>query len=114
METYKDHITLTPDVNDERLQTLRRLFPDWFTQEGKLDINEVKKAQAHKIQAKQSVTSFAGLASRLPSAMPSRPRVPPCTMTQHAASMPTKRKTSSLRAKTSKCSRFSSRAIARR
>ncbi len=44
METYKDHITLTPDVNDERLQTLRRLFPDWFTQEGKLDINEVKKA----------------------------------------------------------------------
>lgn len=44
METYKDHITITPDLNDERLQTLRKLFPDWFTQEGKIDINEVKKA----------------------------------------------------------------------
>ena len=44
METYKDHITITPDLNDERLQTLHKLFPDWFTQEGMLDINEVKKA----------------------------------------------------------------------
>ena len=44
METYKDHITLTPDMNEERLKTLRELFPDWFTQEGHLDINEVKKA----------------------------------------------------------------------
>lgn len=43
MDTYKDHITLTPDGNAERLETLRRLFPDWFTQEGRLDINEVKK-----------------------------------------------------------------------
>lgn len=23
METYKDHITLTPDMNEERLNTLR-------------------------------------------------------------------------------------------
>ncbi len=44
METYKDHITLTPDMNAERLNTLRELFPDWFTQEGYLDVNEVKKA----------------------------------------------------------------------
>ncbi|MBP7856717.1 MAG: site-specific DNA-methyltransferase [Prevotella sp.] len=44
METYKDHITLSPDLNEERLQTLRKLFPDWFTQKGRLDINEVKKA----------------------------------------------------------------------
>ncbi len=44
METYKDHITLSPDMNEERLNTLRELFPDWFTQEGRLDINEVKKA----------------------------------------------------------------------
>ena len=44
METYKDHITFSPDLNEERLQTLRKLFPDWFTQEGRLDINEVKKA----------------------------------------------------------------------
>ena len=44
METYKDHITLSPDMNEERLNTLRELFPDWFTQEGFRDINEVKKA----------------------------------------------------------------------
>lgn len=31
-------------MNAERLETLRKLFPDWFTQEGQLDINEVKKA----------------------------------------------------------------------
>ena len=43
METYKDHITLSPDMNEERLNTLRELFPDWFTQEGHLDINEIKK-----------------------------------------------------------------------
>lgn len=43
METYKDHIIQSPDMNSERLETLRNLFPDWFTQEGKLDINEVKK-----------------------------------------------------------------------
>jgi len=30
METYKDHITLSPDMNEERLNTLRELFPDWF------------------------------------------------------------------------------------
>lgn len=44
MATYKDHITLSPDMNEERLTKLRELFPDWFTQEGYLDINEVKKA----------------------------------------------------------------------
>ena len=44
METYKDHITMSPDLNAERLETLRQLFPDWFTQEGHLDVNEVKKA----------------------------------------------------------------------
>ena len=44
METYREHITMSPDMNAERLETLRQLFPDWFTQEGRLDINEVKKA----------------------------------------------------------------------
>lgn len=44
METYKDHIIQSPDINAERLETLRKMFPDWFTQEGKLDINEIKKA----------------------------------------------------------------------
>lgn len=46
METYKDHIIQSPDINAERLETLRKMFPDWFTQEGKLDLNEVKKAVA--------------------------------------------------------------------
>ena len=44
METYKDHIIQSPDLNAERLEMLRQMFPDWFTQEGQLDINEVKKA----------------------------------------------------------------------
>ena len=44
METYRDHIIQSPDLNAERLETLRKMFPDWFTQEGTLDINEVKKA----------------------------------------------------------------------
>lgn len=44
MGTYKDHVIQSPDINAERLETLRNMFPDWFTQEGKLDINEVKKA----------------------------------------------------------------------
>ena len=44
METYKDHIIQSPDINAERLEKLRQMFPDWFTQEGQLDINEVKKA----------------------------------------------------------------------
>lgn len=44
METYKDHTIQSPDLNAERLETLRTMFPDWFTQEGKLDICEVKKA----------------------------------------------------------------------
>lgn len=35
---------MSPDLNAERLETLRQLFPDWFTQEGHLDVNEVKKA----------------------------------------------------------------------
>ena len=35
---------MSPDLNAERLETLRKLFPDWFTQEGHLDVNEVKKA----------------------------------------------------------------------
>lgn len=43
METYKDHIIQSPDLNTERPETLRKMFPDWFTQEGKLDICEVKK-----------------------------------------------------------------------
>lgn len=35
---------LSNDWNDERLQTLKQLYPDWFTSEGSLNIDEVKKA----------------------------------------------------------------------
>lgn len=33
----------TPDLNEERLETLKRLFPDLFTIEGKLNPDELKK-----------------------------------------------------------------------
>lgn len=33
----------TPDLNKERLETLKKLFPDLFTHEGQLNINELKK-----------------------------------------------------------------------
>lgn len=32
------------DWNNERLQTLKQLYPDWFTNEGSLNIDEIKKA----------------------------------------------------------------------
>jgi adenine-specific DNA-methyltransferase len=33
----------SPDLNEERLETLKKLFPDLFTNEGELNINELKK-----------------------------------------------------------------------
>ena len=44
METINDYMPLGNDWNDERLQTLKQLYPDWFTNEGNLNIDEVKKA----------------------------------------------------------------------
>ncbi|MBC7524890.1 MAG: site-specific DNA-methyltransferase [Flavobacterium sp.] len=44
MEIINDYLPLTNDWNDERLQTLKQLYPDWFTSEGSLNIDEVKKA----------------------------------------------------------------------
>lgn len=44
METINDYLPLSNDWNDERLQTLKQLYPDWFTSEGSLNIDEVKKA----------------------------------------------------------------------
>ena len=32
------------DWNNERLQTLKQLYPDWFTNEGNLNIDEIEKA----------------------------------------------------------------------
>jgi adenine-specific DNA-methyltransferase len=44
METINDYMPLSNDWNDERLQTLKQLYPDWFTSEGSLNIDEIKKA----------------------------------------------------------------------
>lgn len=44
METINDYMPLSNDWNDERLQTLKQLYPDWFTSEGSLNVDEVKKA----------------------------------------------------------------------
>lgn len=44
METVNDYMPLSNDWNNERLQTLKQMFPDWFTSEGSLNIDEVKKA----------------------------------------------------------------------
>lgn len=44
METINDYMPLSNDWNSERLQILKQKFPDWFTSEGNLNIDEVKKA----------------------------------------------------------------------
>ncbi len=43
MENINDYMPLSNDWNKERLETLKKLFPDLFTNEGKLNINELKK-----------------------------------------------------------------------
>lgn len=43
-ETVEDYMPETPDLNQERLARLKQEFPDWFTEEGRLDIEEVQKA----------------------------------------------------------------------
>lgn len=44
MQTINDYMPLSNDWNSERLQILKQQFPDWFTSEGNLNIEEVKKA----------------------------------------------------------------------
>ncbi|MFV8334255.1 site-specific DNA-methyltransferase [Flavobacterium sp. GSP14] len=44
MESINDYMPLSNDWNKERLQVLKQQFPDWFTSEGSLNIDEVKKA----------------------------------------------------------------------
>ena len=44
MENSNDYMPFSNDWNNERLQTLKKIFPDWFTNEGSLNIDEVKKA----------------------------------------------------------------------
>lgn len=43
MENINDYMPLSNDWNKERLETLKKLFPDFFTNEGKLNLNELKK-----------------------------------------------------------------------
>ena len=43
MENIKDYMLESPDFNQERLETLKQMFPDLFTSENKLNINELKK-----------------------------------------------------------------------
>lgn len=43
MENIKDYMPESPDFNQERLETLKKMFPDLFTSENKLNINELKK-----------------------------------------------------------------------
>lgn len=43
MENINDLMPLSHNWNEERLDTLKKLFPDIFTNEGNLNINELKK-----------------------------------------------------------------------
>jgi adenine-specific DNA-methyltransferase len=43
MTDLNDLLVTSPDLNEERLETLKRLFPDLFTNEGKLDPVELKR-----------------------------------------------------------------------
>jgi adenine-specific DNA-methyltransferase len=43
MSELNKKLMLTPDLNEERLETLKKLFPDLFTIEGKLNPDELKK-----------------------------------------------------------------------
>jgi adenine-specific DNA-methyltransferase len=43
MENINDHMPLSNDWNKERLDKLKELFPDLFTNEGQLNIDELKK-----------------------------------------------------------------------
>jgi adenine-specific DNA-methyltransferase len=43
MENINDYMPLSPDWNKERLEKLKELFPDLFTNEGLLNIDELKK-----------------------------------------------------------------------
>jgi len=43
MENLRDLMAISKDWNQDRLKKLKDLFPDLFTNEGKLNINEIKK-----------------------------------------------------------------------
>lgn len=43
MESLNDMMPISNDWNKERLETLKKMFPDLFTKEGELNIDELKK-----------------------------------------------------------------------
>src|ERR1700677_1881200 len=43
MSEINDYMPLSPDWNRERLEKLKELFPDLVTNEGQLNIDELKK-----------------------------------------------------------------------
>jgi len=43
MKDINDYMPLSPDWNKKRLEMLKKLMPDIFTNEGKLNLNELKK-----------------------------------------------------------------------
>jgi adenine-specific DNA-methyltransferase len=43
METLNDHLPLSPDHNAERLAALKKLLPDLFSNDGRLNVDELKK-----------------------------------------------------------------------
>ena len=43
MDELNELMPISPDHNRERLDTLKQLFPDLFTNEGKLNPDELKK-----------------------------------------------------------------------
>jgi hypothetical protein len=43
MKAINKHLMNTPDLHQERLDKLKKLFPDLFTVEGKLNPDELKK-----------------------------------------------------------------------
>ena len=42
-ETLSDHLPLSPDHDRERLDALKKLFPDLFSNDGQLNTDELKK-----------------------------------------------------------------------
>ena len=42
-ETINDHMPISPDHNRERLESLKLMFPDLFSNEGRLNVDELKK-----------------------------------------------------------------------
>jgi adenine-specific DNA-methyltransferase len=42
-ETLNDHLPLSPDHNAERLAALKKLLPDLFSNDGRLNVDELKK-----------------------------------------------------------------------